>query len=130
MHANRSTANLIHICHFQHYFNPHGGWHEVTGGHKSTLKQFYQNDQENSADTLKIKCKINSSKQDFGLGMNIDITKEYTNEYVASTPGAKDAPPGSEGRTQCSQAHPRQTPGSAHNHRSAATYLPHVIKKG
>ena len=93
MHANRSTANLIRICHFQHYFNPQGGWHEVTGGHKSTLKRFYQNDQENSADTLKIKCKINSSKQDFGLGMNIDGTKQYTNEYVPSTPWAKNVPP-------------------------------------
>ena len=104
MHANRSTANLIHVCHFQHYFNPHGGWPEVTGGHKSTLKWFYQNGQENSANTLKIKCKIksNSTKQDFGLGMNIDGTEQYINEYVASTPWAKDVPPGSEGRTQCS----------------------------
>jgi len=62
--------------------------------------------------------------------MNIDDTKQYTNEYVPSTPWAKDVPPGSKGRTQCSQTYPHQTQGSTYNHRSAATYLPRVIKKG
>lgn len=129
-HANRSTDDLIHICHFQHYFNPQGGWHKARVDTKALWSGFTKMARKILQTHWKYKYKIksNSSKQDLGLGRNINGTKQCTNEHVVSTPWDKDVPPGSAGRIRCSRTHPHQTPGSAHNHRFANTYLPGVIK--
>lgn len=123
-HANRSTRNWNHVCHFQHCSNPH------EESKKAPWMVFVKMARKIMHTNLKYKCKIKSNnskprfepKREHSYGLQIR-TNQCTNEHVVVTPWNKDVPHRHEGRCQSKRAlrnswtHPSRIPGSAHSHK-------------
>lgn len=121
LHANRSTADLNHICHFHHYPNPH----EWRGDTKALWSGFIKMTRKTLQTNLKYKCKkktktknkSNNSKSRFwpkhehSYSLPVRIN-QYTNEHVVITPWYKmshterEAKFESKRALQCSCCHP------------------------
>lgn len=125
-HANRSTANLTPICHFQHHPNSHVGQGEA---HKSTVTQLYQTGPENSADSsqkINAKSKAKAQTQDLGLSMNVDTACRSVHKWECCSHIMVSERTTHKGREGSSRAYApgcvlSETPGSAHDHTLATT---------
>lgn len=108
--CQQSTANLNHVCRFQHYSNPRGG---EAGDTKALWSGFIKMARKILQTNLKYKCKIKSNSSKSRLrpqherrhGLQISIS-QCTNEHVVITPWYKNVPGRRKGRSQSKRALP------------------------
>lgn len=125
--CQKNTANSHNVCHFQHGPDPQAGWGGTQRRSEAVLPK-------RPGETLQThpnyKCKIkgNGSKSRFGPQQEgrqrLQISaSQGPSEHGEVTMWCKTTPHRGEGRSQapCALRHPRETRGSAHDHRLAIT---------